>query len=198
MNIFTLVLRKFKAFRMPLFSIVLTAFATYRSFTTGNSIQLGVICAAIMPFFCQFMKFPTLEDVKPLQDVMASMVFNLILSAIYLGWVLGWGWLGRTFNPNYTPHPCMQEMILFGIAADVVFICATVPICHKLEPMQRLIPGIALTSGMLEYMKIVESYVAACNPTNVLPSVLKFSISALMTCFVLIFIAYRERKSKCL
>ena len=124
------------------------------------------------------------------------MVFNIILSTIYLAWVLGWGWLGRTFNSNYVPHPYMLEMILFGIAADVMFICATVPICHKLQPMERLIPGIALTSGMLEYMKIVESYIVASNPTNVLPSALWFSVSALMTCFVLIFIAYREKKQK--
>jgi len=194
MNIFSLVLRKFRIFRMPLFSIAFTAFATYRSFASGNSIQMAAVCAAIMPFFCQFKNFPKLEDVPPLQDVMASMLFNTILSAVYLAWMLGWGWLGRTFNPAYVPHPHLYEMVLFGIAADVMFICAMVPICRDLEPLQRLIPGLALTNGMLEYMKLAEAYIAATNPTGVLASVLKFCGMMVLTSFGLIFVAYRKKK----
>ena len=194
MNPFSLVLRKFRAFRMPLFSIVFTAFASYRSFTTGHSIQMAAVCAAIMPFFCQFKNFSRLDDVPPLHDVLASIVFNTILSMIYLGWMLGLGWLGKTFNPGYVVYPYFNEALLYGIAADVMFICTMVPICRELEPMQRLIPGLALTNGLLEYMKLADAYLTVATPAELTASVVKFSVLLLLTTLGLVFAAYGKKK----
>ena len=54
----SLVFDKLKKFRFTVPSLILLVLASYRTFTSGDSIQLVGVCAAIVPFFCLFKNFP--------------------------------------------------------------------------------------------------------------------------------------------
>ena len=112
-----LVIEKLKKFRFTVPSLVLLVLASYRTFTSGDSIQLVGVCAAIVPFICQFKNFPTNKDVPAIKDVISSYILNLILMVLYLGWVLLLTWAGQTFNPNYISNPHFTEMLFISIAA---------------------------------------------------------------------------------
>lgn len=85
----TLTLQKLKKVRMTIPSIVLLVLASYRTLTSGDSIQLVGVCAAIVPFFCIFKNFPEADrEVTPIQDVISSYILTLILMVVYLGWIL--------------------------------------------------------------------------------------------------------------
>ena len=47
----TLILQKLRKVRMSIPAMVLLALASYRTLTSGDSIQLVGVCAAIVPFF---------------------------------------------------------------------------------------------------------------------------------------------------
>ena len=85
----TLTLQKLKKVRMTIPSIVLLVLASYRTLSSGDSIQLVGVCAAIVPFFCIFKNFPEADrEVPPIQDVISSYILTLILMVVYLGWIL--------------------------------------------------------------------------------------------------------------
>ena len=93
MSILKLTLRKLAAFRMTVPSLVLLVLASYRTISSGDSIQLVGICAAVVPFICQFKNFHRAEDSVPaVKDVLAGYTVNLIYMCIYLGWVLLLTW----------------------------------------------------------------------------------------------------------
>lgn len=118
----SLVIRKLKAFRPTVPSMILLILASYRTICSGASIQLVGVCAAIVPFICQFRNFSVDADAPALKDVISSYILNLILMVLYLAWVLLLTWMGKTFNPNYIPNPHFTEMLFIAVAADVVFI----------------------------------------------------------------------------
>ncbi len=195
MNIFSLALQKLKAFRPTIPSALLFLLASYRTLTSGDSIQLVGMCAAVVPFICQFKNFHRAEETVPaVKDVLASYIVNLLYMCIYLGWVLLLTWAGKTFLPGYVQNPNFKDMLFMAIAADVVFISAVIPVCRDLKPMQRMIPGLVLTNALLFFMMMAAAFLKATNLTNT--PVLSLGIAALvmMLTFGMIFAGYREQK----
>jgi len=192
----SLVLKKLKAFRFTIPSLVLLVLASYRTICSGDSIQLVGVCAAIVPFICQFKNFPINKDVPAIQDVISSYIMNLILMVLYLGWVLLLTWAGQTFNSNYIPNPHFTEMLFIAIAADVVFISSVIPLCRDLKPMQRMIPGLVLTNALLFFMMMASSFVKTTTLTNIPMIALGFCTLVMVLTFSMIFVGFSERKKK--
>ena len=192
----SLVTQKLKEFRFTVPSLVLLVLASYRTFTSGDSIQLVGVCAAIVPFICQFKNFPVNKDVPAMKDVISSYILNLILMALYLGWVLLLTWAGQNFNPGYIANPHFTEMLFIAIAADVVFISSVIPVCRDLKPMQRMIPGLVLTNALLFFMMMASSFVKTTTLTNIPVIALGFCALVMMLTFSMIFAGFAERKKK--
>ena len=192
----SLVIEKLKKFRFTVPSLVLLVLASYRTITSGDSIQLVGVCAAIVPFICQFKNFPTNKDVPAIKDVISSYIMNLILMVLYLGWILLLTWAGKTFNHNYIPNPHFEEMLFIAIAADVVFISSVIPVCRDLKPMQRMIPGLVLTNALLFFMMMASAFVKATTLTNIPVIAMGFCALVMVLTFSMIFAGYAERKAK--
>lgn len=191
-----LIIEKLKKFRFTVPSLVLLVLASYRTFTSGDSIQLVGVCAAIVPFICQFKNFSVNRTVPAVQDVISSYILNLILMVLYLGWVLLLTWASQRFNPNYISNPHFTEMLFIAIAADVVFISAVVPVCRELTPFQRMIPGLILTNALLFFMMMASSFVKNTTLTNIPAIALGFCGLVIVLTVSMIFAGYAERKKK--
>ena len=192
----SLVLKKLKAFRFTVLSLILLVLASYRTITSGDSIQLVGVCAAIVPFICQFKDFPTDKQAPALRDVISSYILNLILMVLYLGWILLLTWIGRRFLPSYIPNPHFTEMLFIAIAADVVFISSVIPVCRELTPFQRMIPGLIMTNALLFFMMMASSFVKTTALTNIPTIALGFCALVLVLTLSMIFAGYGERKKK--
>ena len=192
----SLVIEKLKKFRFTVPSLVLLVLASYRTLTSGDSIQLVGVCAAIVPFICQFKNFPVNKDVPAMKDVISSYILNLVLMVLYLGWVLLLTWAGQTFNPGYIPNPHFTEMLFIAIAADVAFISSVIPVCRDLKPMQRMIPGLVLTNALLFFMMMASSFVKTTTLTNIPFIALGFTALVMALTFSMIFAGFGERKAK--
>lgn len=192
----SLVFQKMKAFRPTVPSLVLFVLASYRTICSGDSVQLVGICAAIVPFICQFKNFPRAENASPIRDVFSSYILNLILMVLYLGWVLLLTWAGQRFNPGYIPNPHFRDLLFIAIGADVVFISAVVPVCRELKPMQRMIPGLILTNALLFFMMMAASFVKTTALTNIPVLALGFCALVLVLTCSMIFAGFAERKVK--
>ena len=192
----SLVIEKLKKFRFTVPSLVLLVLASYRTITSGDSIQLVGVCAAIVPFICQFKDFPTDKNAPAVKDVISSYIVNLILMVLYLGWILLLTWAGKTFNHNYSPNPHFTEMLYIAIAADVVFISSVIPVCRELTPFQRMIPGLVLTNALLFFMMMASSFVKTTTLTNIPTIALGFCALAMVLTFSMIFAGYAQRKAK--
>lgn len=191
-----LVFQKLKAFRLTIPSLILFLLASYRTITSGDSIQLVGVCAAIVPFICQFKNFSVNRDVPAVQDVVSSYILNLILMAAYLGWILLLTWAGRTFNPQYIINPYFKKMLFIAIAADVVFISSVIPVCRELTPFQRMIPGLILTNALLFFMMMASSFVKTTTLSNIPVIALGFCGLVMVLTISMIFAGYAERKKK--
>lgn len=190
----TLVIQKFRKFRMTIPSLILLILASYRTLTSGDSIQLVGVCAAIVPFICQFKNFPKADgEVSAVKDVASSYILNLILMLLYLGWVLLLTWIGQRFIPSYIPNPYFKQMLFIAIAADVVFISAVIPVCVGLKPMQRMIPGLVLTNALLFFMMMAASFVKSTTLTNIPLLACGFCGLVMVLTFSMIFAGYREK-----
>ena len=192
----SLIIQKLKKFRFTIPSLILLVLASYRTISSGDSIQLVGVCAAIVPFVCQFKNFPVDKDVPAVRDVVSSYVVNLILMVLYLCWVLLLTWVGQRLNPNYVSNPHFTDMLFIAIAADIVFISAVIPVCRELRPMQRMIPGLILTNAMLFFMMMASSFVKTTTLTNIPVIALGFCGLVMVLTFSMIFAGYSERKAK--
>ena len=192
----SLVIQKLRKFRFTLPSLILLVLASYRTICSGDSIQLVGVCAAIVPFICQFKNFPTDKNAPAIQDVISSYLLNLILMVLYLGWILLLTWAGQTFYANYIPNPHFVEMLFIAIAADVVFISAVVPVCRELKPMQRMIPGLILTNALLFFMMMASSFVKTTTLTNIPVIACGFCVLVMVLTFSMILAGYAEREKK--
>ena len=190
------VIQKLKKTRFTVPSLILLILASYRTFTSGDSIQLVGVCAAIVPFICQFKNFPVNIDIPAVKDVISSYLLNLILMVLYLGWILLLTWAGQTFNPGYIPNPHFKEMLFMAIAADVVFISSVIPVCRELTPFQRMIPGLILTNALLFFMMMASSFVKTTTMTNIPVIALGFCALVMVLTLSMIFAGYAERKKK--
>lgn len=191
-----LVLKKLKKFRMTIPSLVLLVIASVRAVSAGESIQLAGVCAAIVPFICQFKNFTVAEDVSPMKDVISSYILNLLLMVLYLGWILLLTWVGNTFNPGYVANPYFTEMLFIAIAADVVFVSAVIPVCRELKPMQRMIPGLILTNALLFFMMMAAAFVKTTELNNIPMLALGFSALVIVLTVSMIFVGFGKQKSK--
>ena len=192
----SLIIQKLKKFRPTLPSLILFALASYRTVTSGDSIQLVGVCAAIVPFICQFKNFPKDEDAPAVKDVISNYILNLFFMVLYLGWVLLLTWVGKTFYPGYVANPYFTQMLFIAIAADVAFISAVIPICRELTPFQRMIPGLILTNALLFFMMMASSFVKTTALTNIPMIALGFCALVLVLTFSMIFAGYMDRKKK--
>ena len=192
----SLVMQKLKKFRFTLPSLILLVLASLRTVGSGDSIQLVGVCAAIVPFICQFKNFPTAKDVPAVKDVISSYILNLILMVLYLGWILLLTWAGQRFNPNYIVNPHFTDMLFIAIAADVVFISSVVPVCRELTPFQRMIPGLILTNALLFFMMMAAAFVKTTSLTNIPVIALGFCALVMVLTFSMIFAGFAERKKK--
>jgi len=191
----TLILQKLRKVRMSLPAMILLVLASYRTLTSGDSIQLVGVCAAIVPFFCIFKDFPEAEKkVSAIRDAISSYLLTLILMIVYLAWILLLTWAGRKFNPGYIPNPYFTDMLFIAIAADVVFISAVIPVCRCLQPMQRMIPGLILTNAMLFFMMMASSFVKTTTLDNIPVIALGFCGLVIVLTFSMIFAGYRIPK----
>lgn len=192
----TLVIQKLKRFRITIPSLILLILASYRTLMSGESIQLVGVCAAIVPFICQFKNFPKAEgEVSAVKDVISSYLLNLLLMLVYLGWILLLTWVGLTFIPSYIINPYFKEMLFIAIAADVAFISAVIPVCRELKPMQRLIPGLILTNALLFFMMMAASFVKTTTLTNIPTLACGFCGLVMVLACSMIFAGYREAKA---
>ena len=192
----TLVLQKLRKVRMSLPAMVLLVLASYRTLSSGDSIQLVGVCAAIVPFFCIFKNFPKADkEVSAIQDVISSYILTMILMVVYLAWILLLTWAGQRFNPSYIAKPYFTDMLFISIAADIVFISAVIPVCRQLQPMQRMIPGLILTNAMLFFMMMASSFVKTTTLTNIPMIVLGFCALVMALTFSMIFAGYRQPKA---
>lgn len=190
-----LILQKLKKVRMSVPAMVLLVLASYRTLTSGDSIQLVGVCAAIVPFFCIFKNFPKADkEVSAIQDVISSYILTMILMVVYLAWILVLTWAGQRFNPGYIPNPYFTDMLFIAIAADIVFISAVIPVCRELQPMQRMIPGLILTNAMLFFMMMASSFVKTTTLTNIPVIALGFCGLVMVLTFSMIFAGYRVPK----
>ena len=191
----TLVMQKLRKVRMSVPAMVLLVLASYRTLTSGDSIQLVGVCAAIVPFFCIFKNFPKADkEASAIQDVISSYLLTLILMLVYLAWIRLLTWAGRKFNPGYIPNPHFADMMFIAIAADIVFISAVIPVCRCLQPMQRMIPGLILTNAMLFFMIMASSFVKATTLTNIPVIACGFCALVVVLTFSMIFAGYRVPK----
>ena len=191
----TLILQKLRKVRMSVPAMALLVLASYRTLTSGDSIQLVGVCAAIVPFFCIFKNFPKADkEVSAIADVISSYLLTLILMLVYLAWILLLTWAGQQFNPNYILNPDFTNILFIAVAADVVFISAVIPVCWALQPMQRMIPGLILTNAMLFFMMMASSFVKATTLTNIPGIALGFCGLVLVLTFSMIFAGYRQAK----
>ncbi len=192
----TLVLQKLRKVRMSVPAVVLLVLASYRTLTSGESIQLVGVCAAIVPFFCLFKNFPKADkEAGAIADVISSYILSLILMLIYLAWILLLTWAGQRFNPGYLPNPYFTDMLFIAIAADVAFISAVIPVCRELQPMQRMIPGLILTNALLFFMMMAASFVKTTTLTNIPVIACGFCGLVMVLTFSMIFAGYREAKA---
>lgn len=195
MNIFSLVIQKLKAFRPTVPSAILFLLASYRTLCSGESVQLVGVCAAVVPFICQFKNFHRADDsVSAMVDVLASYIVNLLYMCIYLGWVLLLSWIGKTFLPGYVVNPHFKEMIFIAIAAGVVFISTVIPVCRELTPFQRMIPGLVMTNGLLFFMMMASAFVKTTSLTNLPTLALGISALVMFLTVSMIFAGYGVRK----
>jgi len=193
----SLMIQKLRKFRMTLPSLVLLVLASYRTLCSGDSIQLVGVCAAIVPFICQFKNFPEADgEVSAVKDVFSSYLMNLVLMVVYLGWILLLTWVGQRFVPSYIPNPYFRDMLFLSIAADVVFISAVIPVCRGLKPMQRMIPGLVLTNALLFFMMMAASFVKTTTLTNLPLLACCFCALVMVLTCGMIFAGYREPKQK--
>lgn len=191
----TLILQKLRKVRLSVPAMVLLVLASYRTLSSGDSIQLVGVCAAIVPFFCLFKNFPEADKkASAIADVISSYILSLILMLIYLAWILLLTWAGQRFNPGYIPNPYFTDMLFIAIAADIVFISAIIPVCRCLQPMQRMIPGLILTNAMLFFMMMVSSFVKVTTLTNIPVIALGFCSLVMVLTFSMIFAGYRQTK----
>ena len=191
----TLILQKLRKVRLSIPAMVLLVLASYRTLTSGDSIQLVGVCAAIVPFFCIFKNFPEAEkQASAIADVISSYLVTLILMLVYLAWILLLTWAGQKFNPDYIPNPYFTDMLFISIAADIVFISAVIPVCRCLQPMQRMIPGLILTNAMLFFMMMASSFVKTTTLTNIPVIALGFCSLVMVLTFSMIFAGYRVPK----
>lgn len=191
----TLILQKLRKVRMSVPAMILLVLASYRTLTSGDSIQLVGVCAAIVPFFCIFKNFPEADkQASAIADVISSYILLLILMVVYLVWILLLTWAGRRFNPGYIPNPYFTDMLFIAIAADIVFISAVIPVCRELKPMQRMIPGLILTNAMLFFMMMASSFVKTTTLTNIPVIALGFCGLVMVLTFSMIFAGYRQTK----
>ncbi|MBQ3193822.1 MAG: hypothetical protein IJB59_09675 [Oscillospiraceae bacterium] len=192
----TLILQKLRKVRMSVPAVVLLVLASYRTLTSGDSIQLVGVCAAIVPFFCIFKNFPKADkEVSAIQDVISSYIVTLVLMLVYLAWILLLTWAGQIFNPNYILNPSFTDMLFISIAADIVFISAVIPVCRELQPMQRMIPGLILTNAMLFFMMMASSFVKTTTLTNIPVIACGFCALVMVLTFSMIFAGYRQPKA---
>lgn len=190
-----LVIQKLKQFRFTVPSMILLVLASYRTFTSGDSIQLVGVCAAIVPFICQFKNFSINREVSVIRDVISSYLLNLILMVLYLGWILLLTWAGQTFNPNYIVNPYFTQMLFIAIAADVVFISSVIPVSRELKPMQRMIPGLILTNALLFFMMMASQFVKTTALANIPMIACGFTVLVMILTFSTIFAGFAERKA---
>lgn len=167
MGITSLVWHKLKAFRMTVPSLILLVLASYRSLTSGYSIQLVGICASVVPFICQFQNFPKGPDgTSPMKEALSSYIMNLILMIVYLAYMLLLTWIGRSFLPGYVHNPHYFQTLMLALCANIVFISVLIPICHDLKPMQRMMPGILMCNAQLVFMMMGADYVQKVAPAK--------------------------------
>lgn len=195
MKTFSLVYKKLKAFRMTIPSLILLVLASFRTLTSGYSIEMVGICASVVPFICQFKNFPEpTEGISIFTEVLSNYIMNLILMLTYLAYVLVLTFIGSSFIPSYVPNPHFFEMLLLALCANVVFISALIPICHDLKPMQRIIPGILLCNGQLVFMMMAADYVEKAAPARVHILAPGFIGLILLLTFSFMGICYRNPK----
>lgn len=192
----SLVIEKLKKFRFTVPSLILLVLASFRTVTSGDSIRLVGVCAAIVPFICQFNNFPTNKDVPAIKDVISSYILNLLLMALYLGWILLLTWAGQTFYPGYIANPHFTDLLFIAIAADVVFISSVIPVCRDLKPMQRMIPGLVMTNGLLFFMMMAASFVSSTTLTNIPVIALGSCALVMVLTFGMIFAGFGQQKAK--
>jgi len=197
MSITSLVIQKLKAFRMTIPSLILLVLASYRTLTSGYSIQLVGICASVVPFICQFQNFPKSDGNVPVQkEVLSNYILNLILMVIYLIYMMLLTFVGSSLIPSYESNPHFTEMLMLSLCANVVFISALIPICHDLKPMQRMIPGLMLCNAQLVFMMLAADYVGKAAPPNLIIFCAGFIGLIFLLTFSFMGICYGERKKK--
>ena len=191
----TLVMQKLRKVRMSVPAMILLVLASYRTLTSGDSIQLVGVCAAIVPFFCIFKNFPKADkEVSAIADVISSYIVTLLLMLVYLGWILLLTWGGQRFNPGYISNPYFTDILFIAIAADIVFISAVIPVCRCLQPMQRMIPGLILTNALLFFMMMASSFVKTTTLTNIPVMACGFCALVMVLTVSMVFAGYRVPK----
>jgi len=195
MNMIGLIGKKLKVFRMPVPSLILLALASYRALTSGYSIQLVGICASAVPFFGQIKTTSHItEGVSVFQEVLSSVLSNLVLMIIYLVYFTLLTIVGQAVIPSYAANPHYMDMLLIAVCANVVFIFTLIPIYHDLKPLQRLMLGILLCNAQLIFMVLACDYIEKVSPEKLSFYAYGFIVLMLVLALGFMKLCYSEKK----
>ena len=194
MGVVSLTFQKLKSFRMTIPSLILLILASYRTLTSGYSIQLVGICASVVPFICQFKNFPKgPEGTTPMKEALSGFFMNLILMVLYLAYMLLLTFIGSSFIPGYVHNPYYVPTLMLALCANVVFITVLIPICQDLKPMQRMMSGILMCNAQLVFMMMGADYVEIAAPSNLTLYAAGFIGLVQLLCVSFMSVCYTER-----
>lgn len=184
-----------KQFRPTIVSIILLILASVRMFMSGNSIMVVGVCASVVPFICQFKRYPNREEpVSDLKKALVNYSMNLIFMVVYLCFMTGITYLGSALLPSYTPNPHYIEMMALSICANMIFISCVYTVGHKLTSKQLLMEGILLCNGQLGFMLLVADYVRNVEITNLVLYSIGFSVLIFLMTKGFVYMNYGSRQ----
>ena len=186
-----LLLSSIRQFRPTVVSIILLVMATIRMFMSGNSIMVVGVCASVVPFICQFNRYPNRDEpVSELKKALVNCFMNLIFMAVYLCFMTGVTLLGSKVFPAYTANPHYSEMMALSVCANLIFISCIYTVGHRLTAKQLLMEGILLCNGQLGFMMLAADYVRKAGETDLMMYAIGFSVLILLLTLAFIIMNY--------
>lgn len=159
---------RLRSFRPTPIAAILFVIATARMAMTGSSAALVGVCAGIVPYMCVYGRWDRHPDgpgegSQP-AGMLADWLCGLLLSAIYLAWMLGVAHAASAINPFYEPFELFVPAIALAIAGDVVFVSTVYPVSALLPKSVRLLPAIVLVNAQLAFMLLDATCGIAAHP----------------------------------
>ena len=189
-----LIAARLRSFRPTPVAAILFVIATVRMAMTGSSVALVGVCAGIVPYMCVYGRWPqrpnTPEEGALPANMLADWLSGLVLSAIYLTWMLAVAFVASTVNPFYESFDLFAPTLALAVAGDVVFASAVYPLGSMLPKGVRLLPAIVIVNAQLALLMLDSACGIAAQPW-VMSACAGFSA---LVAFVAVSIALASRR----